>query len=336
MSEKKLSRNVYTKEFLRGKILTVNGPMSPVEMTGLALPHEHLFIRHQGPDVDIDVTMMDAVIDDVRKFATAGGDTIVEMTNERIGREPAAIKKVSNATGVKVLMGCGYYKAAWLPEEMKKKSADDIAREIEDDILKGVEADGEYIHAGHIGEIGISNIMTREEENSLRGACRAQKSTGAALSIHFDYGSNRDPAIKILEEEGVDNRRVVINHVIAKLANIDTILALAKKGFNVTFDNFGIDLIDSRMMELVDTTREEQIVTIKELMRRGMEDHIMLSNDVCFKACLSINGGKAYMNVQEDVVPFLRKLHTNPFDIERITRFNIRKVFTFGGRFPSY
>ena len=51
-------REVYTKEFLRGKILTVNGPMSPVEMTGLALPYEHLFIRHQGHDIDIDVTMM--------------------------------------------------------------------------------------------------------------------------------------------------------------------------------------------------------------------------------------------------------------------------------------
>ena len=118
--------------------------------------------------------------------------------------------------------------------------------------------------------------------------------------------------------------------------HIDRIINLAKRGYNVTFDNFGIDLVDDRMTKYVDTTREEQIVTIRELIRRGMVDHIMLSNDVCFKACFSINGGKAYMNVQEDVVPLLEKLHTNPYDIERITRFNVRKVFTFSGRFPSY
>ena len=49
-----------------------------------------------------------------------------------------------------------------------------IIRHNGEDIFKGVEADGEYIHAGHIGEIGISPIMTQDEENSLRGACRTQ------------------------------------------------------------------------------------------------------------------------------------------------------------------
>lgn len=326
---------IFTKELLKGKILTVIGIMSPENM-GITLPHEHLATRHQGPDVDI--VDLDLVIGDIKKYIAAGGQTLVEMSNERIGRDPAALKRVSEETGLNVIMGCGYYKDAWIPFESIKKTADFIAQEIITDIFAGIEVDGECVHAGHIGEIGISRTMTKFEENSLRGAVRAQKATGAALSIHFDLDaeeSEHEYVVKILEEELVDTRRVVINHIISKLDNIDRIINLAKQGFNITLDHFGLD-IDTRMEKLVDTPFEEQVITIKELLRLGLIDHLMLSQDTCFKTCLSANGGHGYTRILKEIVPFLHRLHVNEYDIERLIMHNARKVFTFGGRFPSY
>lgn len=335
MSIEKKSSGVYTKELLRGQILTVKGIMSPEKM-GMTLPHEHLIIKHQGPDVDI--VDVDLVIEDIKKYVAAGGRTLVEMTNEKIGRDPAAFKRISEETGLNVIMGCGYYKDAWIPYEARNKTADVIAQEIVNDIFIGVPVDGEYIHSGQIGEIGISRNMTQIEENSLRGSARAQKATGAALSIHFDFNTTDreyDHILKILDEEGVDNHRVVFNHVMAKIDDIDRIIRLAKTGVNLTFDNFGIE-IDDRMVKFMSIPMEEQLVTIKALLKFGLIDHMMLSQDVCFKGCLTANGGFGYTHLLDHIVPFLHKLNINDYDIERMIIFNARKVFTFGGRYPSY
>jgi len=335
MSNKNERNMVYTKETLRGKILTVKGIMSPDGM-GITLPHEHLICRHQGPDVDMD--NVDIAVQEIQHFLDEGGKTLVEQSNERIGRDPAALKIISEATGLNVIMGCGYYKEAWVLQESLKKSADEIAAEIEKDIFTGVKIGEETIHAGHIGEIGTSKNITEFEINSIRGAARAQKSTGAALSIHFDLDNlenEHEFVLKLLDDEGVDLRRVVINHVIPKIDNIDRIIRLSKRGVKITFDHFGID-IDDRMRKLIDTPTEEQLVTVKELLRRGLIDHLMLSQDLCFKACYKLNGGFGYTNLLKNIIPFLRKLHVNEYDIERLIQFNARNVFTFGGRFPSY
>jgi len=55
-----------------------------------------------------------------------GGKTLVEQSNERIGRDPVALKSISKKTGVNVIMGCGYYKDEWMPCDVKDKTIEDI------------------------------------------------------------------------------------------------------------------------------------------------------------------------------------------------------------------
>lgn len=326
----------FNKMDWKGKIMTVNGLLPAEVMDGYALAHDHLINRHQGPDVDIDD--IEAVIKDMKTYYELGGRTIIEQSNERIGRDPKGLKRISTETGVNVIMGCGYYKEAWMPFETLSKSIEEMAQEIYNDIVIGVDVDGERIHAGHIGEIGVSRNITETEERSLRASVRAQNLTGAAISIHFDLDalpSEHDYVVSILEDENADPRRIVINHIVSKLDNIDEIIKLTKKGYNITLDHFSLD-VDERMVMLIDTPFEEQMVTIKELLRLGLIDHLMLSQDTCFKQCLTCNGGKGYTRIINDVIPYLRKLHVNEYDIDRITIHNARKVFTLGGRFPSY
>jgi phosphotriesterase-related protein len=92
-----------------GKVITVRGPISADEM-GVTLPHEHLLIRHQGPLVDI--VDPNTASEELRSFARYGGQTVVDMTNLGLQRDPAALRQVSEKTSVHIVMGTGYYKTA--------------------------------------------------------------------------------------------------------------------------------------------------------------------------------------------------------------------------------
>jgi phosphotriesterase-related protein len=319
----------------KGKIMTVTG-LIDAETVGIMFPHEHLYIMHQGPDIDL--VDVDLVIEEVKQFKEMGGNAIVEQTNNRIGRNPEVLLRIAKETGLNILMGCGYYKDEWIPESFCSLTVDDIAEEIYNDIVKGIDVNGFSVHAGHIGEIGVSRCITEREERSLRGSARAQKVTGAAMTVHFDLDAQEEEhnyVIKILNDEGIDLRRVVFCHMIPKLENIDRIIRLAKQGLNISFETFSLD-VDKRMQELIDTTMEEQIVSIKEMLRLGLIDHMVISQDVGFKAMLTANGGNGYAYIFKKLIPWFKRLKVNTYDIERLIWHNPRKIFTLFGRFPSY
>ena len=72
---------------------------------------------------------------------------------------------------------------------------------------------------------------------------------------------------------------------------MERLLRLAAQGINIGFE-FGID-IDPRMKDLIDTTMEEQVVSIKEMIRLGLINHLILSQDVCFQSALKKMAGMA-------------------------------------------
>ena len=193
---------------LAGTIQTVLGIIEPDEL-GITLPHEHLVsdgsawfteqttasnkdISHRPVSLDIlwwiryhlyqnldDVLMRDEqeAIREAMHFKVAGGNSIVEMSNIGLGRDPEALARVSRATGLNIIMGSGYYIAASFGPEMDDKTEEQITEEIVRDITEGAGNTG--IHAGLIGEIGTSWPITNNEMKSLRAAARAQKITGA-------------------------------------------------------------------------------------------------------------------------------------------------------------
>lgn len=156
-------------ETLQGKVMTVLGPISAEEM-GITLPHEHLLCVHQGPLVDI--VDPDLVAEELSLFKRAGGTTLVDMTTVGIGRDPSVLKRISQRTGVNVVMGTGFYKDAWLPPEVHEMSVDEMTRFMVKDITEGV--DGTGIRAGVIGEVGVSRPLTPTEERSLTASAHAQ------------------------------------------------------------------------------------------------------------------------------------------------------------------
>src|SRR5262245_43937677 len=96
------------------EIMTVCGPLGVAEL-GYTLSHEHLLC-----DLWPFLRSYDAILDDeelaaeeLGEFRKAGGCTVVDCTSGGLGRKPEALRRISKATGVNVVMG-----AAWYREEV--------------------------------------------------------------------------------------------------------------------------------------------------------------------------------------------------------------------------
>ncbi len=288
--------------------MTVTGPVRPDQL-GVVLPHEHVFIdlvreyRGSGPLNDEDLACQE-----LRALRSAGGRTLVDLTLDEIGRDPAALRRVSRATGISIVMGCGHYRDPYLDRDwFDRTPVDAIADELVTEITEGVGGTG--IRAGIIGEIGADRrYISAAEERSFRAAARAHVRTGVTISTHAARWPVGTAQLQLLAEEGVDPRRVIVGHT-------DSVpipgyhLALVRQGCYVSFDSIGTGSPH-------DTRRA--VDHVLALVRAGFGGQILLSQDVCLRDHLRAHGGCGYGFLLTD---FLPRLTAAGLDREQVRSF---------------
>ena len=305
-----------------GKVMTVTG-LIPADSMGITLPHEHLLIVHSKTERDL--TDVATAISELQFYADAGGKTLVDASNIGIGRNPEGLKQISVATGINVIMGSGFYKDKWVPDSIKSKSIKQLADIIINDIINGING----IHAGVIGEIGLSWTMTKFEKKVLKAAARAQKATGAAINLHFDIpGDIKDRyyAMFILKMAGADLTRVYISHNVPYLDMVNTYVTYAKIGCYVAFDLFGLY---EPLASKFDQDKFEPVETIKALVDRGYINKILISQDICIQECYIKNGGSGYAHILNDIVPELKAAGLTDEEIYTIMVENPKRLLPF-------
>lgn len=290
-------------------IQTVTGPIEAADL-GVTLPHEHLFINlmreYRGDGLLNDP---DLVEHELRLYGDLGGRSIVDVTSSGLDRNPLALLDASRRTGLNVVMGCGYYRDPYLPnEDVDTTTVEGLSERIVNDLDVGV--DGTGIRAGVIGEVGSDKwFVSAREERSLRAAGRAQVRTGVALTTHSARWPVGMPQLDILVEEGVDLRRVIVGHS-DSVPDTEYHLALARRGAYVQFDMLGIYTSEY--------DQEKRIRYIRNLVESGFDDHVLLSHDVCLRGMLTVNGGVGYGHILRDFVPRMRAADISDDLIERM------------------
>ncbi|TME28020.1 MAG: hypothetical protein E6I75_24155 [Chloroflexi bacterium] len=56
-------------------------------------------------------------IEELGAYTAAGGRSIVDLTNVGLRRHPEGVRRISEATEVQVVMGCGWYRQPYYPAE---------------------------------------------------------------------------------------------------------------------------------------------------------------------------------------------------------------------------
>lgn len=344
---------------LKGKVLTVRGPLDPGQL-GITLIHEHLlcdiscyysplptpkgkelanqplslstlgWVRQHAMNclTNLHMDEEDVAVDEVARFSRFGGKSIVEVSSVGLGRNPAALLRISNQTGVNVVGGSGYYIHPAHPEGMEQKTVEILAREIISDITSGTP--GTQVRAGLIGEIGTSSPLHPNEEKCLRAAAFAHQETGAPVSIHPGHHPESPmQSVQILREAGVDPRRIVMSHIENRYReNTDLYCQLADTGCNLGFDTFGREMYVESMgrQHPSDDLRIEMIC---RLIRLGYGGQIMLAQDCCYKSDLTHYGGYGYGHILENILPRFRKKGLSEQEIQTMLVGNPQRFLTF-------
>jgi len=276
-------------------------------------------------------------IHEVTEFKKHGGGTIINMDLDGIGRDVDALVTIAKATSLHIVASTGWYIQGAHPEFLAGKSIEELADIMTREILDGIGTTG--VRAGNIGEIGLSGMpdvpFHPDEEKVLRAAARAQKATGASLTIHPNahltiYGEtpvDHFPTyLDILEKEGADLGKVYPSHL--GLFPVSTARKLLQRGVGfISYDHFGHE----EFCEVLGPGRgftpdRMEVEVVMELLGEGYADRILLGAEVGWKTCYKANGGWGYSHVLEHILPWLRACGASQEQIHTMMVENPRRL----------
>jgi phosphotriesterase-related protein len=334
---------------MTASVMTVLGPV-PASELGVVTPHEHLLVtlytwpeQRDNPRFGERVTLSNLgwvrqhwsmtadntrltsealAIAELRRYKAAGGGTIVDLTQDGIGRSPGALVRISEASGVHIVMGSGAYIGPTHPEWVRTASVDELARAFVREARQGVKGRrGGGVRPGILGELGCSWPLEPAESRVLDAGARAQQETGLGISIH--PGRDRSAPFEIvdrLEAAGADLSRVVIGHLDRTLQDLPGLIELGRRGVMLEFDLFGLEtsyypwsgvragLSDAQRLDLV-----------RGLIDAGLGTRIVMAHDICTKHRLARYGGHGYDHIVSNVIPWMRTLGFTEPEIHDLT-----------------
>jgi phosphotriesterase-related protein len=298
-------------------IRTVTGDVAGVQ--GRILLHEHLQIdlsAQKGPANRIGAAEENDVVDDLRHAKQFGLAAITDLSAPGWGRDPAALRRISEAAGVTVVGASGFYWDPFPPiaiEGPVEAMRDAMIAEIE----TGVDATG--IRCGVI-KVGTNRGEPDQvAERLFCAAAAAATATGAPIITHTSSPDQAPWHVRTLERAGMDLSHVVISHMGAA-RDVSELTELARAGVFMGVDKVSFPKGPTNV-ELADLVRDA--------CEKGLERQIILSSDIARRTLLRRHGGRGYCTVLADFVPMLRERGITPAQIEAMLCENPARLLTF-------
>ena len=175
----------------------------------------------------------------------------------------AALKEISERSGVHVIAISGFYVEDCLPDFVEEASIEELVEVIVQEVTEG--ADGTNIRTGLL-KSGVGRpVIEGLEAKCARAVARAQLRTGLAITTHTSASSRFEVPggnlgmqhLDLFEEEGVDPSRVIIGHTDENV-DIRNLVAMAQRGAYLQFDVIG------KLHWMLDETRVELLCQLVE------------------------------------------------------------------------
>jgi len=255
-----------------------------------------------------------------------GFNCVVDVTPADLGRNPLALERISQATGLHIVMGAGWYLEVTHKRFLEGKTVEQVADGIITECRDGV-ADSR-IRPGIIGEVGTNIPITHSEQKSLVGAAIAALATGRSLSVHLHpWGKEGLAALTHIGRAGLSADRVILGHVTTSASDESYLRSMMDSGATIAFDLFGFDhsLIGEGRYAPSDW---DVCQAIAKLVRDGYGDRIVISQDVGVRTRLHRYGGWGYDHIAKHIAPLLVKSGVEPSELAQILINNTRRHLT--------
>ena len=266
-------------------------------MNGYTLMHEHITIDLSGikKDTDCQLDCYNETVAEFKKLYERGVRTVVDVTNDGMGRNVPYVLNVEKETGIRIIQSTGFYKEPFLPERTYGQTAEEMAAWMIAEIRDGI--DGTGIKAGMIGEIGTSkNQMTPTERKVFDAAVIAARETGKPIYTHTTLGTYAPEQAAYFKATGLPMDRIVLGHLDLS-GDLDYIRRVLDSGISIGFDTVG------KNNYFPDAKRVEFLLALEA---EGRLDQVVLSEDLTRKTHLKYKGGIGYCYLFETFIPMLK------------------------------
>ncbi len=321
------------------EVQTVRGPVDSAEL-GRTYMHEHVFVLNADVQQnypqewgDEDSRVADAV-QKLGALSDSGVRTIVDPTVIGLGRYIPRIQRIAEqvpSLNIIVATGCYtyddvpfffHYRGPALEPFLGQPVPEPMVDLFVGDITDGIAGTG--VRAGMLKCAIDHQGMTPGVERVMRAVAKAHRQTGVPITIHTHPGTQTGLAAQqVLDDEGVDPRRVVLGHS-GDTTDADHLEKLASAGYVLGMDRFGINL---------DTTFEARADIVVEMCRRGFSDNMVLAHDAsCYidwlaPGVMDFLPQWHYLHIEQDVLPYLRDHGVTDEQIETMLAHTPRRFF---------
>jgi phosphotriesterase-related protein len=360
------------------EIMTVLGPIAPEEL-GFTSMHEHVlydghcFRRRFGhlipPDapvkVDEPVTLDnlgklkhgfimsdDAIVmkdvellsAELADFKAEGGSAVVDMSTPGMRVDPLGTRKVSQQSGVHIVITTGFYSRDSWPESFLAMGQKEMEAHMMEEIEKGL--DGTDVRPGHV-KVAIEEDFSEPEVNALRAGARVARRTGFSMTVHQGMLLPPEAGLRIVDilaEEKIEPDRVVIahndgnfvEHELRKLIlepeswklKLDVARSLLERGLNLSIDCFG-HYWDAEVLGVAPTPDWQRMAGLVKLIQEGHARQLVLGTDTFVKILLRRFGGDGYCRLTSFVAPSLASVGVSEQEIRQITVDNPARILAY-------
>jgi phosphotriesterase-related protein len=256
-----------------------------------------------GPDPMRDPALMAAELESARRDGVA---CIVDAGLEGTGMDLDFIRQAARSSGLPVVKAAGFYTEPFYPPAVSTMS--------EDQLVRALITQADNYPAGAYGEIGSWDEITAVERKVFRAVGRAHVETNLSIFTHTGIpGKSALEQLDILEDAGVDPRRVAIGHL-GNLNDPDVYVhkTICRRGGFVGFDRQG-GRGDTQAVPLVIA-----------LLDAGFADHVLIAGDA----------SRSYGRPITAFLPRLQDAGIDDATLHRITVDNPRRFLAFVPKRP--
>ncbi|MEU5879347.1 aryldialkylphosphatase [Spirillospora sp. NPDC047279] len=310
-----------------GRLRTVTGTIPASVITGAVLSHEHLQLDLRWS------TRPSRVESDPRRWldeekgvtgelAALRTDhdlgLVIDLTCAGMGRNAAALSRISAGSRVAVVAGTGYFTEPFHPAFVAEADVEKLAERILAEVGFGM--DGTNSLPGVIGEIGTwGEAPTAAEERCLRAAARAGRYSGLPVAT---YGRSGVAQLEILTSDGLAPERVAVGQ--QDLGDDPAAhRKIAELGAYVSFGALGLAGDDAALLGA-------RVRAVLELLEAGHAERVLLSTGVARMTQITRYGGAGYGHLFETFLPALRAAGADDATLRTITHDNPLRWLTSG------